>query len=146
MYRSRQGFTLVEVIVAMMLLLIAISGVYAAMLTALTSFGSNEQRYQANIASRDLADTLKNYVTADLAPVPGAPGSPAWHLPGDSCSGCPGGATCWALAVCTHDATQQLHPALQAAGVRMNYVVVDTPAPGGGPLTLQHVTIHVDTP
>jgi prepilin-type N-terminal cleavage/methylation domain-containing protein len=144
--RSEHGFTLVEVLVAMVILLIAIGGVYAALLTAVTGSGSNEQRYQANLASRELSETLKNYVTGSLADVPGAPGSPAWHLPGDACTSCPGGADCWALAACTHDATAQLSPSLRAAGVRMSYAVEHAPAPGGGPLVLPHVTIHVDTP
>jgi prepilin-type N-terminal cleavage/methylation domain-containing protein len=144
---NRRGFTLVEVMVSMTILLIAIGGVYAALLTAVTNTGGNEQRYQANLASRQLAETLKIYQTADhLTAIPSAPGSPPWHLPGDTCGSCAGGASCWALEACTHDATQQLHPALQAAGVTMTYTVENSPSPGGDPLTLPHVTINVNTP
>lgn len=130
----------------MMILLIAISGVYASMLAALTSTGTNERRYQAALAARQLSDELKNYVTEDLSAVPGAPGSPAWHLPGDPCTGCPGGASCWALAACTHDATATLAPAMRDAGYRMSYEVENAFVPGGGPLPLQRVRIHVDAP
>lgn len=106
--KGTRGVMLVEALIAGLLLAITVLAVFAVILSGFSTTKYGEIKYQANLQARQLQEELKNYVTADTSVINGAPGSPAWHLPGDTCSGCAGGANCWALDACTHDVTARL--------------------------------------
>lgn len=82
------GNTLVEVVIAMLLILIASSAITGTVLTGRQSAGRTVRRAQAAQAVRRVAEALKVYQTADTAVATGPGGAPnGWGLPGDAC-GC----------------------------------------------------------
>lgn len=131
----RQGFTLVEVVVSILIVLISSAGIGAIVLFASKSRTISARQQQAAIAAQLLRDTLRNYVIA--APPGGSPApqdlaslnsrltgflgcaSECYKIPGDACA--------WAFQPgCTHDATALLADQLRtgAPAGRMTYTVV----------------------
>lgn len=82
--RGRSGSTLVEVIIAMLLIGLMSAMCMPAFLTGRMSEGRSDRRVAAADAVRCLAEELKGYVAADpsLANGPGT-GIDGWVLPGD---------------------------------------------------------------
>jgi hypothetical protein len=127
---------MLEVVIAGVLLAFIAVTVASILLTTRLMAGKNEVRYSMMREAALLRTTLKNYVTADTTPVPNAPGSPPWHLPGDSCD------DCWALAEGEHDVTARLPVDLRVTyGVTMKYKV--TPKDTGGTI-VRDVSISID--
>lgn len=82
------GSSLVEVVVAMLLVLIASSAIMGVVLTGRQSTGRTVRRAQAAQAVRRVAEALKVYETADTTAATGPGNAPnGWGLPGDAC-GC----------------------------------------------------------
>lgn len=108
------GFTLVEVMVAMLLTSIMVTSVFSVALTAKTGGGKGESKIKAGAGARQVAALLKNYVTAETGnssttDIPGPCGGATnnWSI---TCNGivdsCPGGGSaCYALAAGTHTLT-----------------------------------------
>lgn len=142
MNRRRRGATLTEVVIAVLLLALATTGLLGALYSSVLGQRSGEARFRTAALARELHEELKNFVTADLAVTHGAPGAPSWHLPGDLCAGCAGGASCWALASgCTHDVTARLPADLRDSGMKMSYVVTEVRVAGR---TLRRVVVQSD--
>ena len=59
--RSSKGFTLVEVAVAMLIMAMVSTGIFAVLLTARTNQVQSDQRQSAIIYAQKLRDQLKNY-------------------------------------------------------------------------------------
>ena len=86
---SRAGSSLIEVIVAVLIALIAGSSIAAMALTGHQSKETSLRRTQATQVMRRLSETLKLYRTASTTVLPGPGSAPnGWGLAGDSC-GCP---------------------------------------------------------
>ncbi|HBW22901.1 MAG: hypothetical protein A2X28_04145 [Elusimicrobia bacterium GWA2_56_46] len=119
----RKGFTLVEVVVASMVLVMVAVTCASLLLSTFTSFPKEKIRYQAAQEAASLKEELKNYVTEDRSTTAGAPGNPpSWHLPDDSSC-----ANCWALAAGTHTVTNRLPLEMrQTYGATMSYFVKTT--------------------
>ncbi len=108
---SEEGYTLVEVMVAMLLTSIMVTSVFSVALTVKTGGSKGESKMKAAAMTRQIAAVLKNYVTAETgtastALIPGPCGGAAnnWSM---TCNGivdsCPGGgSSCYALADGTH--------------------------------------------
>lgn len=115
------GFTLVETLIAVLLISVVVTSVFSLALTAKISSVKTERRASGMFYVRRTTEKLKAYVTADkTAATAVAMGAPVnWKLPEDSCNSglgtCP--AVCWALDVCTHDVTAMLPAALSAAPI-----------------------------
>lgn len=126
---SKEGYTLVEVMVAMLLTSIMVTSVFSVALTVKTGGGKGESKMKAAAMTRQISAVLKNYVTAETGAastftIPGPCGGAAnnWSM---TCNGitdtCPGGGTsCYALAPGTHTLSG-VNPTFEAA----------PPAPGG---------------
>lgn len=105
------GYTLVEVMVAMLLTSIMVTSVFSVALTVKTGGNKGESKIKAAAGAKMVAALLKNYVTAEsgaasttLIPGPCAGATNNWSM---SCNGivdsCPGGgSSCYALAPGTH--------------------------------------------
>ena len=108
---SEEGYTLVEVMVAMLLTSIMVTSVFSVALTVKTGGSKGESKLKAAAMTRQISAVLKNYVTAETGTastftIPGPCGGAAnnWSL---TCNGivdsCPlGGSACYALADGTH--------------------------------------------
>lgn len=112
------GYTLVEVIIAMLLVLIMSSAIMGTALTGRQSTGRTVRRAQAAQAVRRVAEALKVYRTADTAAAAGPGGAPnGWGLPGDSCG-------CAAFQNGVHNLSPAVWtPELTAQGGAISYTV-----------------------
>jgi prepilin-type N-terminal cleavage/methylation domain-containing protein len=127
-YKTRRprGHTLVEVVIAMLLIAIMTTLVLPTFLTGRISAGRSERRDAAADAVHRLSEELKNYVTADRSLVNGSGTGPdGWSLPGDRSGN-------WALAPGLHD----LDPAVWAAPLApyqgaLSYTVAVRATPSG---------------
>ena len=63
--RAESGYTLVEVVIAMLLTSIMVSSVFSVALTAKQSGGKAERRLMATQVNRQMTGMLRNFVTAD---------------------------------------------------------------------------------
>lgn len=108
------GYTLVEVMVAMLLTSIMVTSVFSVALTAKTGGTKGDGKIKAGAGARQVAALLKNYVTAETGnasttviagPCTGATNNWSMTCNGivDSCPG--GGSNCYALAPGTHTLT-----------------------------------------
>lgn len=117
--KNRKGVSLIEIIVASMILVTVSMAVSFLLLSTLTSRQREEATHNISLGAKKLRETLKSYVTADTSVVLNAPGSPAWHLPEDSSC-----ASCWALEEGAHEATTLLPSDFRAKyGATMKYSV-----------------------
>lgn len=121
------GYTLVEVVIAMLLVLIASSAIMGTALTGRQSAGRTVRRAQAAQAVRRVAEALKVYRTANTAVAPGPGGAPnGWGLPGDACG-------CAAFQNGAHNLSSAVWAAdLAAQGGKISYTVT-TAATALGP-------------
>ena len=62
---SEEGYTLVEVMVAMLLTSIMVTSVFSVALTVKTGGGKGESKMKAAAMTRQVTAVLKNYVTAE---------------------------------------------------------------------------------
>ena len=133
---SRKGFTLVETLVAVLLIAIVVTSVFSLALTSKGASVKTGRREQALFYTRKAMEKLKAYVTGDQDFAAAGPNrardqSKPWAMPEDACGGCGGAGQCWALDPnCTHDLTQLLPQKLRDAPVTMTlgYVVTNDPA------------------
>jgi len=111
--RLQSGFTLVEVVIAMLVAAVVVTSVFSVSLTARKASAFSDRKIAANYAAKRLSDMLKNYVAADIS-TPGNGPNGNWCLPGTVCTGCaaaPAGCaltSCYALDMtsgCTINAT-----------------------------------------
>ena len=123
---SEQGYTLVEVVIATLIIAMMAGPMMSVALTGRMSVGRTDRRVAAAASVRRLSETLKAFVTADrtLALGPGS-GADGWTLPGDD-SGA------YALAA-GHHALQvsQWAPALAAYQGAIAYDVAVRSTPSG---------------
>lgn len=134
---GRAGFSLVEVMVAILLTAIIVTSVFAVAVTAQKSSGVFDRKVITNYAASQLLDRLRNYVTASTSGAgtdrgPNGTGAQSWTLPGDSCTGCGGSPNCYALdadEACLHDVTTMLPQTLRDPpyNMTMTYQVTDYP-------------------
>jgi len=136
--KKRRGYTLVEIVVALLLSCVMISAVFTIALTAKQSTGVSERRQAAAQATQALLQNLKayvadpNYVVSGdsdiLGPCPAGNARATWSL---NCRGITDsrGSNAWALADGNHGVTGILPPWFVAApyGATLNYSV----SPGG---------------
>lgn len=116
---SRKGFTLIEIVVASIILAMVVVTCATLLISTFSSFPKEKSKYLASQEANSLKEELKNYVTDDLSITANAPGNPPWHLPDDaSCS------DCWALAEGNHEVTARLPAEVRATyGATMSYSV-----------------------
>lgn len=149
------GYTLVEVMVAMLLTSIMVTSVFSVALTVKTGGNKGESKIKAAAGARMVAALLKNYVTAEagtastvLIPGPclGAPNN--WSI---SCNGivdaCPGGGSnCYALAQGTHTLTGVMgdfeQPPPVGKNARVSYFVDATTLVNGRPVPVVTITTN----
>ena len=139
--RPNDGFTLVEVVIAALLLSIGITALFSVCVSVRFKVNKDVYSGQMDFYARQLLEDLKSYVTADITILDGAPGnSGSWCHPKDS--GCPGG---WALAEGDHDVTGMLPASLSNAPVnaKLFYNVKLQTSP---PVRRVDVTMTWDTP
>lgn len=144
-----KGYTLAEVMVSVVLLAAAMAMVSSVILTVRVHGRHSDRREQVALYSRALEEELKNYVKPEVGvPAAGAPGSPAWHFPSDPCTGCPGGPSCWALAVCEHDASVLLPPEFRAPpyNATMRYTVAPVTLVNGQTVLKTQIHVQWDEP
>ena len=124
------GYTLVEVMVAMLLTSIMVTSVFSVALTVKTGGNKGERKIKAAAGARQVAAQLKNYVTGDpnntVINGPGT-GSNKWSMDGGvvddtSC------ANCYALTAGSHTLTGILPATFEAApfNARVIYFVSTT--------------------
>lgn len=116
-----RGGTLVEVVISILLVAIASTGIFGALFSASLQAGVSTDQELVALQLQSVLDELRNYVTQDLTNTPDAPGQVVgvnrnWHLQGDACA-------CWALQEgVAHDVSSRLPPEL-AARARLSYRV-----------------------
>lgn len=114
--KGRDGYTLVETMIAMLLVAMIVTSVFAMVVTAKTGAKKSESQAKAHFYARQQMEKLKSYVSADLT----APGPTTnWVYPGDA-SGA------YALAAGNHDVTSNLPATLRSLGWTMSYTITDT--------------------
>lgn len=126
---ARRGYTLVETLIAVLLISIVVTSVFSLVLTARVASKKTERRGQAVYYERRVMEALKGFVTADTTGPPGPGNAPnGWGLPGALPVGV------YALSVGVHDVSSWLSPSFCAADpspskCALTYTV--TPACGG---------------
>ena len=151
------GYTLVEVMVAMLLTSIMVTSVFSVALTVKTGGSKGERKIKAAAGARQIAAILKNYVTGETGAastvlIPGPCGAAVnnWSITCgtvvDSCPG--GGSTCYALAQGTHTLTGVLDAAFEAApyNARVTYFVDATTLVNGRPVPAVSITTNWTDP
>lgn len=152
-WRGDAGYTLVEVMVAMLLTSIMVTSVFSVALTVKTGGNKGEAKIKAAAGARMVAALLKNYVTAEpgtasttLIPGPCAGAVNNWSM---SCNGivdaCPGGGSnCYALAHGTHTLTGVMGdfelPPPAGKSARVSYFVDATTLVNGRPVPVVTIT------
>ncbi len=124
--RRESGFTLVEVVIAILLLALIALPLMMALVTGRTASGRSARSVLATAAIHRVSEHLKAYVTADrsLARGPGV-GADGWSLPGDRSGS-------WALAAGRHELDGATWaPDLAAYGGRLAYDVTVRQTPSG---------------
>ncbi|MCM2303241.1 MAG: prepilin-type N-terminal cleavage/methylation domain-containing protein [Elusimicrobia bacterium] len=153
--RGDAGYTLVEVMVAMLLTSIMVTSVFSVALTVKTGGNKGESKIKAAAGARMVAALLKNYVTAEagtasttLIPGPCQGAANNWSI---SCNGivdaCPGGGSnCYALAQGTHTLTGVMGDFEAAPPVgksaRVSYFVDATTLVNGRPVPVVTITTN----
>jgi prepilin-type N-terminal cleavage/methylation domain-containing protein len=129
---ARKGFTLIEIVVACVIMAALFITCVTIILATYSSFSKDKARYLIAQEANNLKEELKLYVTDDTSVTDNAPGSPAWHLPQDTSF-----PIRYALATgSSHTVTANL-----PEGATMYYVVTDSPYQGR---INKSVTITVD--
>jgi Tfp pilus assembly protein PilW len=109
--RGARGSTLVELVVAMLLVAVAVSSLMAAMLSLPRNQQASQEWERGSFCANSVLHDLRNYVKpagfTDAIPTAPTdmtnPASPKpWHLPGDTCT------SCWALEAGLHDGTMAM--------------------------------------
>jgi prepilin-type N-terminal cleavage/methylation domain-containing protein len=127
---ASSGYTLVEVMVAMLLTSIMVTSVFSVALTVKTGGNKGERKIKAAAGARQVAAMLKNYVTGDpnntLIPGPGL-GTNKWSMDSGgvddtSCS------NCYALTSGTHTLTGILPATFEAAPFNARVIYFVDPA------------------
>lgn len=153
--RGDAGYTLVEVMVAMLLTSIMVTSVFSVALTVKTGGNKGEAKIKAAAGARMVAALLKNYVTAEtgaasttLIPGPCAGAVNNWSI---SCNGivdaCPGGGSnCYALAQGTHTLTGVMgdfeEPPPVGKNARVSYYVNAGTVVNGRPVPVVVITTN----
>jgi Tfp pilus assembly protein PilV len=123
-----RGQTIIEAVVAMLIVMVAAGSVMGVLVTGKESAGRTVRRAQAAQAVQTLAEALKAYQTADTAAAPGpGPAGTAngWGLPGDACG-------CAAFSAGPHALNPAVWaPNLAAQGGKISYTVAATATPLG---------------
>jgi prepilin-type N-terminal cleavage/methylation domain-containing protein len=138
------GFTLVEVMVAMLMISFMATTVFNVALTVKTGSAKNERKLQALAGARQVASQLKNYVTGDpestAIPGPGM-GTNSWSMDGNgiddlSCM------NCYALTPGNHILTGVLSSEFEAPpyNARVSYTVTVIDTIKGRPVPAVSVT------
>lgn len=151
--RSSAGYTLVEVMVAMLLTSIMVTSVFSVALTVKTGGSKSERKLKAAAGARQISAMLKNYVTGETGTAsttngngtiagPGV-GANNWSITGngivDACPG--GGSSCYALAQGTHTLTGVLGTFENAPyNARVSYFVDATTLVNGRPVPAVSIT------
>jgi len=151
--RGDAGYTLVEVMVAMLLTSIMVTSVFSVALTVKTGGGKGESKIKAAAGAKMVAALLKNYVTAEdgtvsttQIPGPCAAAANNWSI---SCNGivdaCPGGGSnCYALAQGTHTLTGVMgdfeQPPPVGRSARVSYFVDASVTVNGRPVPAVSIT------
>jgi Tfp pilus assembly protein PilV len=132
--RRIAGTTLVEMLIAILLFAIILTGIFPIFLTVHDAPAQGDARVLAGLQALSLTEQLKNYTTAE-------PGT-SDHLAADACVGCPGAPNCWALAVCDHDVTAMLDPSFRDRwNATMSYTVSEV---ASGSQIARQVKINVN--
>ncbi len=127
--RSRRaGYTLLEVLIALVIVCVIVVSSFSVTLVSRQNRGRIDRRTAAALATREVAQKLKMFVTADrtLAHGPDA-GVDGWSLHGDRCN-------CYALADGQHNLDPAVWmPSLAAAPYNgtISYTVATTPTAVG---------------
>lgn len=132
MRSARRGYTLVETLVAVMLISVVVTSVFSLVLTAKLGTKKTGRRAEAMLLARAYMETLKSFVTADTT----QPGPfPGWVLPGDPCG-------CYALQNGVHNLTTALPVEFRNAPIngQLTYTVSDVAC---GALTCKSVVFNV---
>ncbi|MCX5793952.1 MAG: prepilin-type N-terminal cleavage/methylation domain-containing protein [Elusimicrobia bacterium] len=108
--KVRQGYTLVEVVVAMLLSAVMITAIFTLALSSKRTGLNSDRRQAANVASQSVVKLLANYVTADpTASIDGpnaaanGSGAASWRLDGPNYKDSAGAV--WALWPGSHTIT-----------------------------------------
>jgi Tfp pilus assembly protein PilE len=149
------GYTLVEVMVAMLLTSIMVTSVFSVALTVKTGGSKGERKIKAAAGARQIAAVLKNYVTAETGTAstgiaagtlagPCAGATNNWSM---SCNGvvdtCPDATTtCYALMQGTHTLTGVLGVTFEGApwNARVTYYVNAATLVNGRPVPAVSIT------
>lgn len=86
--KQRKGYTLVEVVIAILLTSVMVSAAFTIALTGKQSGPRLDRRMLATQAANSVAQKLRNYITSDVnnaqiaGPNGGAPGAASWQIGG----------------------------------------------------------------
>jgi prepilin-type N-terminal cleavage/methylation domain-containing protein len=142
------GYTLVEVVIAMLLVSIMVTSVFSVALTAKQGGGKGVRKLLAAQGAKQVSGVLKNFVTGDetTTMIAGPGGGNGWAMSnGVVTAACPGGGTnCYAMASGTHTLTGVLPAWFEAApyNARVRYFVNNSVTINGRPMP--NVTITTD--
>lgn len=134
--KNRRGFTLVETLIAVLLISVVVTSVFSLALTSRVSSTKTQRRAVGLLYTRRAMEKVKAYVTADasagMAATVGAPAN--WKIAEDLCNtgeaNC-ASATCWALEACKHDVSPMLPAGLSDPPISMKLTYTVTNAAGG---------------
>jgi prepilin-type N-terminal cleavage/methylation domain-containing protein len=134
--RRSAGFTLIEVVIAMLLVLLAVTAVMTALTSSHESVGHSQRRVAAAQAARSLLEKLRSFNAPDFVSGQGpGVGVNSWGLPHDQCN-------CPAFKPGTHVLNPAYYaPDLVVVGGTISYTVTKLDTPLGAQPT---VTVNVN--
>lgn len=86
--KSRPGYTLVEVVIAILLTAVMVSAVFSIALTSKEASPKLDRKMAATQAANAVAQKMRNYITSDVSntliagPSGGLPGAASWQIGG----------------------------------------------------------------
>lgn len=138
--KGKNGYTLVETMISMLLVATIVTSVFSMVLTAKVGSVKSGNQGKAHLFARQQAEKLKAYISADLAaPGPRGTALPSpdnWKFPGDTSGN-------YALAPGVHNVTGNLPGSLVTLGWTMTYNVTTVAC---GAKTCQKVDFTVGWP
>ena len=117
---ARRGYTLVETMIAMLLISVVVTSVFSLVLTARMTAKKSNRKGQAVLYVRRAMEALRAYVTSDTTM---AGPTANWHINGDTSAG-------WALNIGSHDISSWLPAefcAADPANCHLTYIVSALP-------------------
>lgn len=131
-YRWSKGFTLAEVVIALLVAAMAVMAMFSVILSTFVTSAKADKKQEGMLLMRGAAETLRAYVSADPAntdPELMLPGTPVGHWSAETGAG-------WSLAAGAHNISSLLSGTKFQTG-SLSYAVTEIPCVDVGIIGLE---------